>query len=76
MRQVGVVAMRCSSCGLVKVYIGTTYVGQISLYKSGASSRSLLLLPRFTSSKVGRIKMVVASTGKTVRLDGVAISGS
>jgi len=24
---------------------------------------------------VGRIKIVVASTGKTVRLDGVAISG-
>ena len=75
-RQVGVVAMRCSSCGLVKVYVGATYVGQISLYKSGASSRSMVLLPRFTSTKVGRIKIVVASTGKTVRLDGVAISGS
>ena len=74
-RQVGVVAMTCSSCGVVKVYVGATYVGQISLKKSGASSRSLLLLPRFTDTKVGPIK-IVASTGKTVRLDGIAIAGS
>jgi hypothetical protein len=74
-RQVGVVAMTCSSCGAVKVYVGATYVGQISLKKSGASSRSLLLLPRFTNTKVGKIK-IVASNGKTVRLDGIAISGS
>ena len=74
-RQVGVVAMTCSSCGVVKVYVGATYVGQISLKKSGASSRSLLLLPRFTNTKVGKIK-IVASNGKTVRLDGIAISGS
>jgi hypothetical protein len=74
-RQVGVVAMTCSSCGAVKVYVGATYVGQISLKKSGASSRSLLLLPRFTNTKVGKIK-IVASTGKTVRLDAIAIAGS
>ena len=75
-RTVGVVAWRCSTCGSVDVYVGSSKVGSISLKKSGAASRALVTLPRLSSLKTGKVKIVVSSAGKVVRLDGVAISGS
>jgi hypothetical protein len=71
-RQVGVVALKCPTCGTLNVYVGTKFVGRISLYKSGASSRSLVSLPRFSSLKSGKVKLVVASSGKLVKVDALA----
>ena len=73
-RTVGVVALRCSNCGSVDIYVGSSKVGSISLKKSGSASRALLTLPRLTSLKTGKVKVVVTSTNKVVKLDGLAIS--
>ncbi len=75
-RQVGVVALKCPTCGTLNVYVGAKFVGRISLYKSGASSRSLVLLPRFSSLKSGKVKLVVASSGKLVKVDALAATAS
>lgn len=74
-RQVGIVATRCATCGSVAVYVGATKVGTISLRSSVAGSRVLLLLPRFSSARRGVVKLVVTSTRKLVRIDGVVVSG-
>lgn len=73
-RQVGVVATRCATCGSVAVYVGTTKVGTINLASSVARSRALLLLPRFSTLRRGAVKLVVTSSGKLVRIDGVVVS--
>ena len=72
-RQVGVVAYTCPTCGSLAVYVGATKVGSLSLV-SATATRRLLLLPRFTSARTGVVKVVVTSTGKLRRLDGLAVT--
>ena len=55
----------------VKMYVGTWYVGTISLYKTGAATRSLVLLPRFSTLRSGKIKLVVSTSSKTVKIDAI-----
>jgi hypothetical protein len=74
-RQVSVLALKCSSCGSVAVYVGSTKIGTYSLKKSGSSTRGLVTTARF-SSKSGKVKVVSTTSGKTVRIDGVGISTS
>ncbi len=75
-RQVGVIAWTCPTCGSVDVFIGTSKVGTLKLAKSGAAARSLLVLNRFSVAKTGKIKLVVSTTGKPVKIDALAMSGS
>jgi len=72
-RQVGVIATTCATCGSVAVYIGSTKVGTISLVSSTTVSRALKTLPRFTSKRTGTVRLVVtSSTGKLVKIDALA----
>ena len=71
---ISVVAYRCSSCGSIAIYVGSTKVGSYSLAKSGSGTRSVINVPRFSSAKSGKVKIVVAKSGKTVRLDGVGLT--
>lgn len=72
-RQVGVVATRCATCGSVAVYVGATKVGTISLYSRTTVARALLVLPRFSVRRAGVVKLV-ATTARTVRIDGLAVT--
>ena len=68
----GVLATTCPSCGAVDVYVGGRKVGRISL--AGAyATKKLLLLPRFSARKA-HVRIVVTSSGKPVRIDGVIAS--
>jgi len=60
----------------VDVFIGANKVGTLKLAKPGAAARSLLVLNKFSVAKVGKIRLVVATTGKPVKIDALAISGS
>jgi hypothetical protein len=70
--QVGVVATRCASCGVVAVYSGSTYLGRINLASSRTSYRSVLMLPR-VSLRSATITLRVLSSGKLVQVDGLAL---
>ena len=73
-KQVGIVAWRCSTCGTVDLYVGTTKAGTLSLHKEGAATRSLLTLPRFASPRTGTVSVRVTTCGTTVRVDALALS--
>lgn len=75
-RQVGVLATTCPTCGAVAVYVGRTKVGSISLARGTSAVRRLLLLPRRTTAISGVVKVVVVSSGRMVRVDGVAVTGA
>jgi uncharacterized protein YjbI with pentapeptide repeats len=74
-RQVGVVATTCPTCGRVAVFVGSTRVGVISLRSRTRSDRSLLLLPRLPRRLQGQVRVVVVSSGRLVRLDSIAATG-
>jgi hypothetical protein len=75
-RQVGVVAATCPTCGSVALYVGSTKVGSINLARSSVRSRTLITLPRFAAVKVGKVKVVVTSgSTSTVRIDALAVTG-
>lgn len=69
--RVGIVATRCSTCGAVRVYVGSAYVGTISLHASSARYQQVLLLKSF-SSRSGTIRLVTTS-GQLVQMDGLVI---
>ena len=75
-RQVGVVAATCPTCGSVALYVGSTKVGSINLARSTVRSRTLITLPRFAAVKYGKVKLVVTSgSTSTVKIDALAITG-
>jgi len=74
-RQVGVLALTCPTCGSVSLLLAGKAVGTLSLATSSGSVRRLLLLPRFSTTRSGILRLVVSSNGKTVRVDGLAITG-
>ncbi|MGE0818201.1 MAG: TolB family protein [Candidatus Nanopelagicales bacterium] len=73
--RVGVLALTCPSCGRVRVSIGGKVVGTISL-ASATSSRRLVFLPRLTNQLQGKVTLTVVSSGKLVKIDGLATSRS
>jgi uncharacterized protein YjbI with pentapeptide repeats len=75
-RRLSVIATKCPRCGTALVYVGSTYVGKLSLYKSGSAVRSLVNLPALSSARTGKVLIVVISEGKAVRIDGVGISAN
>ena len=75
-RQLGVLATTCSTCGAVSLYVGGTKVGTLNLARSVTTARSLLLLPRTAMRLYGTVTLrVVSATGKLVRVDALAITG-
>ena len=73
-RQVGVIATRCPSCGAVAVFVGKIKVGTISLYGRTTTARTVVALPRLTATRSGVVRLVSTSNGKTLRIDGLAVT--
>jgi len=75
-RQVGLLATVCGSCGSVDVYIGSRYVGRISL--KGTYDRvwpmRMLVLKRLPKALHGKVKLVVASTHRTVQIEALLVT--
>jgi hypothetical protein len=68
----GVVATICPTCGAVDYYAGGRKIGRISL-AGPYVAKKILLLPRFAATKA-HVRVVVVSSGKPVRIDGVIAS--
>jgi murein DD-endopeptidase MepM/ murein hydrolase activator NlpD len=71
--RVGIVATKCSSCGIVGIYVGRTLIGKINLHAAGTAYRQVILLPKFTY-RTGTVIVKALTSGKTIQLDGLTIS--
>jgi hypothetical protein len=69
--RLGIMAVQCSTCGAIKVYVGTTLIKTVSLV-SAVRKDTIIVLPVF-SSRAGIIKIVTTST-KAVTIDGIGAS--
>lgn len=71
--RVAVVATRCPTCGSVRVYVGTTLIGTISLYASTTQQRVVIPLPK-RAVVTGSVTFRTVTAGKVVEIDGMGIS--
>jgi len=71
--RVGVVATRCAGCGIVGIYVNGVLIGKINLYAASTAYRQTLLLPKF-SYRTGTVVVKVLTSGKTIQMDGLAVS--
>jgi hypothetical protein len=69
--RLGIKAIVCPTCGAIRVYVGPTLVGSISLV-SAVTKNVIILLPVF-SSRAGTIKILTLST-RMVTIDGIGAS--
>lgn len=65
------VATRCSTCGTVAVYMGSTLVANVNLAASTTQRGYHVALPVFGSVRSGTVTIKVTSSGKTVQIDGL-----
>lgn len=73
-REVGVIASTGPNGGRVAVLVGGHRVGTISLVSATNRDRAFVMLPRLAERRYGPIRLVVLTSGKTVRIDGLAAS--
>lgn len=71
-RHLAVIAATCATCGAVRVYIGSRYVGTVSLRAAATHYRQVLDLPTFPITS-GTVKLVTASK-RLVQIDGLVIA--
>ena len=73
-KRVALVASTCPTCGSVRVYWNGVRVKTISLRSSTRRNRVLLGALSFGSVRTGTLKLVVGTSSRRVKVDGVAIS--
>ena len=71
--RVGIVADTCPTCGQVALFVGTTRIGTVNLHSTTTRHQVIRTLPRFTA-RTGAVAIKVLTSGKTVTIDGLAVS--
>jgi len=70
--RVAVVAKKCSTCGVVGVYVAGKLVSKVNLQASTVS-RAVIALPAF-ELRHGTVTLKVLSSGKLVQIDALGVS--
>lgn len=73
LRRVALVATKGPGFGKVNVYLGTTLLKRIDLSASRLAKRQLLSVASFSTVKSGTVRARVVSSGKPVRIEGLAL---
>lgn len=71
--RLALVATRCSSCGAVAVYVGSSLLAKVDLHATTTTRKVVIDLPRFTL-RTTSVTLKVISSGKTVQVDGLTTS--
>ena len=70
------VATKGPGYGRVQVFLGSTLLTRLSLEAGTVTKRRILPIAEFTSAQSGRVRIVVTSTGKPVRVEGLGVATS
>lgn len=73
-KRLAIVATRGRGMGSVTVYIGTTKLKTVRLAATTTRKRQVISIANFTKVRKGTIKIVVATSGKPVIIEGLAVS--
>jgi len=72
LKRVAVVAKKCSTCGVVGVYVAGKLIAKVNL-RAATVSRAVIALPAF-EQRSGTVTLKVLSSGKLVQIDGLGVS--
>ncbi|MDQ3484185.1 MAG: hypothetical protein M3445_02030, partial [Actinomycetota bacterium] len=72
--KVALVATKAPGHGTVKVFLGSTLLKQVSLASSTVKNKQVIPVATFAAARTGTIKVVVATAGKQVRIDGLGLA--
>jgi bacillolysin len=73
-KRLALVATKCNGCGTVKVLLGNQLLKKINLNASTTKKKRFISVKTFGSVRSGTVKIVVASRGKTVKIEGLGVS--
>jgi uncharacterized delta-60 repeat protein len=73
-RHLAVVVKRCVGCGSIKVYLGNTLLKTIATSAASTSYKTIVAVDASTVVKTGTLMIQQASAGKSVTVDGIAVS--
>ena len=71
-KRLSLVVTRCPGCGKVIVKLGNTVLKEVSLASSSTTYKTVIPIKTFTTAKKGTVKIIVSTSGKVVRIDGLA----
>lgn len=74
MRRLALVATKAPGYGTVKVYLGSTLLKQVDLQARVVARGQVLPIAQFGTAQSGRVRVVVASQGKPVRVEGLGVA--
>ena len=75
-KRLALVATRCPRCGTVSVFWDTGVSRKVRLTAPSVRKRQIIPLVAFDFVRTVAIRIVVASTGRPVRVEGLAASRS
>ncbi len=73
-RRLALVALRCRACGAVHVYLGRKRVARVDLRSGGRPRIQILPVATWSRPRHGLLKVIAVSPGRTVAVDGLAVS--
>lgn len=73
-KRLSLVAATCPACGTVEVRHGGRLVGKVDLSSRKARHKRVFTLPGYRGLRSDKVVVRVTSTGKPVRIDGIATS--
>ena len=73
-RRISLVAGGGSTHGSVRVYVGSRLVKTVSLRTTKSVTKRVIPITTLSSAYTGKVRVVVATSGRTVRLEGIAAS--
>jgi hypothetical protein len=68
------VATKAPGHGTVKVYLGSTLLKQVDLQARVVAKSQVLPIAQFSTAQSGKVRVVVASQGKPVRVEGLGVA--
>ncbi|MDQ1479657.1 MAG: hypothetical protein QOI44_518, partial [Actinomycetota bacterium] len=72
-RRIYVIATKCSGCGFVNVYLGSTLLKSVDLSATATTNRAVFPIEISSTIKSGTITLKQSSAGRSVTVDGLGI---
>jgi hypothetical protein len=73
-KSIALIVTTCPTCGTVKVVWKGTVIARLALTSAVTVKDVLISVAGFNAVRTGDLKIVVASAGKPVKIEGVALS--
>jgi hypothetical protein len=71
--RVGIISRTCGTCGKISISLGGTRIAVVSLHSASTHRHRLILFSPFPM-RTGTLTIRVISSGRLVRIDGIAVS--